>query len=136
MILRMDISISRPSGVQKHAVKPLSSLRSITKKEPNQPQEATGVSTRDWPWSFRFPASVLAGASAHRSALDLETHHTYCQAMNKNITREEALPELFEVPRTFVICVLALTTVILISLFGLDHLKLVLALVAGAILFT
>ena len=56
--------------------------------------------------------------------------------MNKNITRKEALPELFEVPRTFVICVLALTTVILISLFGLDHLKLVLALVAGAILFT
>ena len=33
---------------------------------PNQPLEATGVSTRDWPWSFRFAPSVLAGASAGR----------------------------------------------------------------------
>ena len=33
---------------------------------PNQPLEATGVSTRDWPWSFRFAPSVLAGASADR----------------------------------------------------------------------
>jgi len=31
---------------------------------PNQPLEATGVSARDWPWSFRFAPSVLAGASA------------------------------------------------------------------------
>ena len=33
---------------------------------PNQPLEATGVSARDWPWSFGFAASVLAGASAGR----------------------------------------------------------------------
>src|SRR5256885_12349433 len=33
---------------------------------PNQPLEATGVSARDWPWSFRFAPSVLAGASADR----------------------------------------------------------------------
>ena len=35
---------------------------------PNQPLEATGVSARDWPWSFRFAPSVLAGASAGRWA--------------------------------------------------------------------
>ena len=34
---------------------------------PNQPLEATGVSARDWPWSFRFAPSVLAGASVDRS---------------------------------------------------------------------
>ena len=33
---------------------------------PNQPLEATGVSARDWPWSFRFAPSVLASASADR----------------------------------------------------------------------
>ena len=33
---------------------------------PNQPLEATGVSARDWPWSFGFAPSVLAGASADR----------------------------------------------------------------------
>jgi len=33
---------------------------------PNQPLEATGVSTRDWPWSFNSAPSVLAGASAMR----------------------------------------------------------------------
>ncbi len=56
--------------------------------------------------------------------------------MNKNTTSKETVPELFEVPRMFAICVLALTTLILIALFGLDQLKLVLALVAGAILFS
>ena len=56
--------------------------------------------------------------------------------MNKNTTPKRAVPVLFEVPRTSVICVLALTTLILIALFGLDQLKLVLALVAGAILFS
>jgi len=33
---------------------------------PNQPLEATGVSARDWPWSFSLALSVLAGASADR----------------------------------------------------------------------
>ena len=33
----------------------------------NQPLEATGVSARDWPWSFRFAPFVLAGASTDRS---------------------------------------------------------------------
>src|SRR5207302_5926895 len=31
---------------------------------PNPPLEATGLSPRDWPWSFRFAPLVLAGASA------------------------------------------------------------------------
>ena len=35
---------------------------------PNQPLEATGVSARNWPWSFRFAPFVLAGASTDRSA--------------------------------------------------------------------
>ncbi len=43
--------------------------------------------------------------------------------------------ELFELPRTIVICVLAMTTLSLMAMFGLVQFKLVLGLVAGVILF-
>ena len=56
--------------------------------------------------------------------------------MNKNTTHKESVPELFEVPRTIVICALALTALILILFFGLDHLDLVVAVVTGALLFS
>jgi hypothetical protein len=56
--------------------------------------------------------------------------------MNKNTPHKEPVPELFEVSAKFVIGVLAATTLVLICLFGLDHLKLVFGVVGGALLIS